>query len=570
MKPSLNLTVGKNRAIRVAAVLLAGCGLTGFSTLMVSAPAANARAARGSRPAVSGSTPTVRVRDLSDAFFRDAKVPRIKIQISEAEVQRLRQNNREYVRCTVIENDGTKFQQVGIHLKGAAGSFRPLEDKPALTLNFDKFKKDQTFHALDKIHLNNSVQDPSYLNELVSSELFLAAGVPAPRVTHARVWLNGRDLGFYVLKEGFNKRFLKRHFAEADGNLYEGPFAQDIDGGVILMNGKGAKNFTDVKAVVNACRNPDPAKGWQRLAQVVDIDRFLTFMAMEMMTCHWDGYCSNRNNYRFYFEPRSGKMVFLPGGMDQMFQDPSFRVVNAPMNSLVTRAVMSNPQWRSRYRQRVTQLRKLFVPADPLLKRADENHRRLRPVLMAMGPSHAVNFDHHVNDFKRRLTARANFLSRPETLTEPRALSLKPGAFHMLKNWEPRVETPDARTIDDNRPGGQAGARILGIAAGPGGRCVASWRTRVLLSAGKYRFMARARTKGVRALQEPIGVGAGIRISGSSRNNKLEGTKGWTQLTHNFQIQQPMQEVILVAELRAAAGTAHFDASSMRLVRLGN
>ena len=91
---------------------------------------------------------------------------------------------------------------------GEAGSFRPVNDRPALTLNFDKYREKQKFHGLDKLHLNNSVQDGGYLNEHLASVIFNAGGVPAPRISHARVWLNGRDLGFYVLKEGFDSQFL--------------------------------------------------------------------------------------------------------------------------------------------------------------------------------------------------------------------------------------------------------------------------------------------------------------------------------------------------------------------------
>ncbi len=62
----------------------------------------------------------------------------------------------------------------------------------------------------------------------------------------------------------------------------------------------------------------------------------------------------------------------------------------------------------------------------------------------------------------------------------------------------------------------------------------------------------------------------GIRVSGSGRVNKLEGTAGWTALAHEFQVQAPQQQVELVAELRGTAGQAFFDAGSMRLVRVGN
>ncbi len=508
-------------------------------------------------------------KDDSVAFFAEGMIPRLKIVIPDAELQNLRQKPREYVRCTVTENDKTEYQHVGIHLKGAAGSFRGVDDRPALTLNFDKYEKDQEFHDLDKIHLNNSVQDPGYLNELVSSELFLAAGIPAARTTHARVWLNGRDLGFYVLKEGFNKGFLKRHFEDADGNLYEGGFVQDINGQVKLQNGNGPIDRSDVKAVIEACNEGDATKRWQRLEQVVDIERFLTFTAMELMTCHWDGYCQNRNNYRFYFDPKTGKVQFFPHGMDQMFGDPNFGVLHVP-GGMVARAVMSNPEWRALYRDRLADLLKLFVPEDRLLKRVDEHHQRLRPVLAEMGEPHAVQFDQRVKDLKNRLTARAKNLVQQNAVVEPLPLRFNPKGIAELTRWAPQVETPDAKAAMLEGPAGKTTVRSFAITAGPGGRCVASWRMKVLLTAGKYRLEGRARTQDVKALMEGPGTGVGLRLSGSQRTNKLEGTANWTPLAHEFQIQNPMQEVVLVAEMRAAAGQAFFEASSLRLVRLPN
>ncbi len=154
-------------------------------------------------PQATGAPPS-RKRDASDEFFEKGMIPQLKIEISKKEEEKLRANNRAYVKCTLTENGEVKYKDVGIKMKGAAGSFRGLDDRPALTLNMDKFEKGQRFHALDKFHLNNSVQDESFISELICAELNRDAGLPAPRVSHARVWLNGRDLGFYVLKEGFD------------------------------------------------------------------------------------------------------------------------------------------------------------------------------------------------------------------------------------------------------------------------------------------------------------------------------------------------------------------------------
>jgi len=114
--------------------------------------------------------------DDSSKFFADKKaVPKFVITPDEAALKTLRQDPRKYVAVNVAV-DGVDFESVGMHLKGGAGSFRPVDDKPALTLNFDKFEDKQRFHGLDKIHLNNSVQDPAWMTEIVCGDLFLAAG----------------------------------------------------------------------------------------------------------------------------------------------------------------------------------------------------------------------------------------------------------------------------------------------------------------------------------------------------------------------------------------------------------
>src|SRR5437867_13280267 len=126
-----------------------------------------------------------------DAFFKDGKIVHLKIEIGKKELESLRGDPRKYVKALLKDGD-KEYKDVGIHVKGAAGSWRGIDDKPGLTLNVDKFKDDQRYRGMDKFHLANSVQDPSYLSELICGELMRAAGVPASRVGHAVVTINGR------------------------------------------------------------------------------------------------------------------------------------------------------------------------------------------------------------------------------------------------------------------------------------------------------------------------------------------------------------------------------------------
>ena len=122
------------------------------------------------------------------------------------------------------------------------------------------------------------------MTELLCGELFRAAGVPAARTTHARVELNGRDLGLYVLKEGFTKTFLRRYFKNPDGNLFDGGFLREISEPLQKMSGNETNGHAPLRALVAAAEELDPRKRLERLERVLDVDRFLSFIAMESIT----------------------------------------------------------------------------------------------------------------------------------------------------------------------------------------------------------------------------------------------------------------------------------------------
>jgi len=262
----------------------------------------------------------------------------------------LRENPREYTPVTAVVN-GRMFTNVAVKLKGAAGSFRPIDDQPALTLHFGKWVAGRRLFGIRRLHLNNSVQDPSYLNEYLGSELFRKAGIPTPRVAWATVEINDRKLGLYVLKEAFEKEFLRLYFGSASGNLYDGGFVQDIHQDLERESGEGPDDHSDLKALVAATEEQDRARRWDRLHKVLDVDRFATYAALSVMLADWDGYPLNRNNYRIYFRPEDGRAVFLPHGMDQLFQRSYFDL-DAYWNGTVAWAIFDTPPGMALYESR--------------------------------------------------------------------------------------------------------------------------------------------------------------------------------------------------------------------------
>jgi len=350
----------------------------------------------------------------SAAFFTNGLVCQIHLEISPAAIESLKTDKRKFVRITV--KDGERiFQQVGAHLKGM-GSFRPLEEKPSFTLKFNEFSAGQRFHGLTKIALNNSVQDATYIKEPLCTSLFRDAGVPAARVSHARVWLNGRYLGLYVLVEGLSKDFLKLNFKNCNGNLYEG-YVQDLDEDLKIDNGED-KVRADLGRLLQAAREADPAVRWQQLQKALDVDRFLSMMAGEILMAHWDGYWMNHNNYRLYHDTSHQRMVMIPYGLDSMFQQPAMPL-QPKQQTLLTQAVLQTPEGQRRYRERLAELHAGVCKAEILHRRVDEIASRIRPALPHDGLDALQAWEQQVAGLHENIAARMKFISQELASTAP-------------------------------------------------------------------------------------------------------------------------------------------------------
>lgn len=529
-------------------------------------------AGRGALAAMllAAACPSAVAEGASDRFFASGLIPVIHIQIAQTNLARLRARPREYVPAILSEGDRI-YEKVGIHLKGAAGSYREIDgDKPALTLNFDKFVRDQKFHGLDKLSLNNSVQDPTYMTEAICSELFLAAGVPTPRTSHARVSLNGRDLGLYVLKEGFDKTFLKRHFKNPNGNLYDGGFLRDINESLERTSGDtDVRSRADLKALVAATTEADPTRRLERIGQLLDLDRFIDFAALEMLTWHWDGYLMKKNNFRVYHDPDSGKLTFLPHGMDQMFWDPSGPVIprGRELEGLVARAIFETAEGQRLYREHAARITATIFTVERLTNHLDQLHGRLRPVLAAIDTGAARNHDDAVASLRRQVTLRARVAAQKLLEPPPARVQFDASGVTSLTNWQ-KLDLRGTGHLDQTTT--PDGVPALHVAAGPEGRCTASWRSRVVLPTGTYVLEGRVRTMGVVPLEKDVntkGVGAGLRQSGQPRQHGFTGDNAWQPVTQKLAVTRADEETPIICELRAEKGEAWFDLGSLKLRR---
>lgn len=356
---------------------------------------------------LGGSGPMARASDAED-LFSSPQVVHLKIQMGDSALAALAEEPKQYVKATLDDGRRT-LSDIGIRYKGRQVLGKP-GPKPSFTLKFNEFVAGQRYRGLSKVILDASHEDPTYLTALLANELHRAAGVPAPRVGFAHLTVNGKDLGLYVLVEGMNKDFLAQHFDRTKGNLYEGDGC-DVTGKLDKDSGDSFKDQPDVEALAQAASEPDLAKRWARLQKVLDLDRFISFLAVEVLAWQTNGYGLATNKYRLYHDPGSDRMVFLPHGCE-----PGFGAVDGPlmppMAGLVARAVLQCPEGQKRYRERMAGLLATVFKPQELRTRVDELAGCIRPVLAKCAPGAVPEFDAAVAALKERFGRRAYVLEQ--------------------------------------------------------------------------------------------------------------------------------------------------------------
>ena len=137
----------------------------------------------------------------------------------------------EYVKCHV-QIDGELYTDVGIRGKGNT-SLRTVSsmdsDRYSFKVEFDRYDEAKSYYGLDKLCLNNLIQDNTYMKDFLTYQMMEEFGVAAPLCSYVYLTVNGEDWGLYLAVEGVEEGFLLRNYGKNYGRLYK-PDSTDLEG----------------------------------------------------------------------------------------------------------------------------------------------------------------------------------------------------------------------------------------------------------------------------------------------------------------------------------------------------
>lgn len=169
-------------------------------------------------------------KDYGKSFFEKDSIHVIKINLSQCNYWDSLVYYRKisdsldistYMQANILI-DNKRFYSCGLRFKGESSyEFYPGKKKP-FRIKFNKFVKGQNLDGLEEINLNNNFKDPTMMREKVYLDLLNRQGLPSPRGTFAKVYVNDKYWGLYLLTDNIDKVFLQNHFTDNRGNLYQG------------------------------------------------------------------------------------------------------------------------------------------------------------------------------------------------------------------------------------------------------------------------------------------------------------------------------------------------------------
>ena len=299
-------------------------------------------------------------------LFDDSYVHTVDIQINDWEAFLASAPEEIYAECDV-EIDGETFSSVGLRAKGN-NSLRLVNEyglqRYSLKIEFDHFQDGNTYYGLDKLSLDSSYQDNSYMKNYLAYDMMEHMGVPSPLCSYVWVTVNGNDWGLFLAVEEPEEAFARRNFGADHGKLYKPDYRsleeenRDValqyttedpaDYDNIFRNARFETDSEDQTRLIRALRILSEGED---LEQAVDTEEVLRYFTVQVFVVNLDSYLG-RTGHNYFLYEEDGIISILPWDYNLAFATYSLGMpdpvndaqlyINYPIDTPAAGEIMKN------------------------------------------------------------------------------------------------------------------------------------------------------------------------------------------------------------------------------------
>ena len=169
-----------------------------------------------------------------ESLFSTDRVHTLDIVVEEDDWQEMLDSasDKEYISASIVL-DGNSVKNIGLRTKGNSSLSSIVSsdsDRYSFKIEFDHYQTGQTYYGLDKLALNNIVQDSTYLKDYISYQMMNAFDADSPLCSFIYITVNGEDWGLYLAVEGIEDAYASRNYGSDSGQIYK-PDSMNMMGG---------------------------------------------------------------------------------------------------------------------------------------------------------------------------------------------------------------------------------------------------------------------------------------------------------------------------------------------------
>ena len=303
--------------------------------------------------------------------------------------------------------DGVLIDSCGIRFKGQS-SFSHPNNKKSFKISFDEYRDDQLWDGMKSVALNNFYGDPTFMREKIHLDFCRNAGIAAPRANYANLSINDTSFAFYSMVESVDKKFLKSHYDNKNGDLFKA-----IDG---FENSSLVSDFRWYTSVPDSyytryeLKTDGSPTAYPNLITLLDtlhhstdivpalsvemnLNSFYSAVAVDVLFANLDSYINTGRNFYFYFDPDTDLMEWIVwdvglsfggfGGGVSNFENLNLNYLISSTQRPLLGKIYNNAQLKNEYLYNLCLLYNNYFSEDLLFPQIDNITSIIRPFVYA-------------------------------------------------------------------------------------------------------------------------------------------------------------------------------------------
>jgi len=185
------------------------------------------------------------------------------------------------------------------------------------------FKLDKSFLGRKQIRIRPDPLDRSYMRSKLSCDVANRIGLPSIQAAYVRLYINNEYWGLYTLMDTVKTSWIKQTFKPVDEEvttLFQCKVkGMNLTPGTESLCNNANDDYPDMSAFNDFIKQINEATTTEEIEEIMDVEVFLKFMAMEWLIGSFDHLLVIGHNFNFYQRESDHKWVIIEYDYDNTF-----------------------------------------------------------------------------------------------------------------------------------------------------------------------------------------------------------------------------------------------------------